>query len=222
MASRAGGTRRSTRARAPRSAAIKRHVPSEQRRQQILDAAAELFAQRGFAGTTTRQIASAAGIAEMVLFRHFETKERLYAAILEHRVPEADVARWLEELRVIAERRDDEALFTTVIEKGLESFRENPVFHRLMLFAALEDRELARLGQVKYTSPVASFLREYIAQRQAEGAFKRLRPELIVHTLFSLIGHYAMWNSLGVNPLGITEEEVTSQAIALLSGLRHE
>ena len=61
-------------------------------------------------------------------------------------------------------------------------------YHRLMLFAALEDHELADLGRVRYTAPVASFLREYIARRQAEGAFKRMRPELVVHMLLSVVG----------------------------------
>jgi TetR/AcrR family transcriptional regulator len=199
---------------------VRKHVPQGQRREQILDAAAGLFSQRGFAGTTTRQIAAAVGTSETVLFRHFPSKESLYAAILEHRIPSAEVERWLEELRAIAERRDDDALFTAVVGAVLESYRTNPVYHRVTLFAALEDRELARIAQVKYTMPVASFLREYISRRQAEGAFRSVRPEVVVHMLFSVACQYALWNALGVNPLGLTEEEVVTQAVALLAGLR--
>jgi AcrR family transcriptional regulator len=66
--------------------AVRKHVPQAQRREQIFDAAAELFSQRGFAGTTTRQIAAVVGTSETVLFRHFPSKESLYAAILEHRL----------------------------------------------------------------------------------------------------------------------------------------
>ena len=102
--------------------AVRKHVPQAQRREQILDAAAELFSQRGFAGTTTRQIAAAVGTSETVLFRHFPSKESLYAAILEHRIPSAEVERWLEELRAIADRRDEEALFTAVIEEMVRSY----------------------------------------------------------------------------------------------------
>ena len=195
-------------------------MPSEERREQILAAAAELFAQRGFAGTTTKQIAAAVGTSETVLFRLFPTKDSLYAAILEQWVPMADVECWLEELRQIADRRDDEALFTSVVQAILELYRTNPVYHRLMLFAALENHELARLGQVKYSAPVAAFLREYVSRRQAEGAFKRVRPEVVVHMLVSVAGHFALWNALGVNPLGLTEREVAAQAVALLAGLR--
>ena len=200
--------------------AVRKHVPQEVRRRQILEAGAELFSQRGFAGTTTRQIAAAVGTSETVLFRLFPTKESLYAAILEDRVPSADVERWLEDLRRIADRRDDSALFAAVVRAVLRSYRTDPVYHRLMLFATLENHELARLTQVKYTSPVASFLREYVSRRQAEGAFKPLRPELIVHMLFSVVGHYALWNLLGVNPFALSEEEVTTQALAILAGLR--
>ena len=195
-------------------------MPQGQRREQILNAAAELFSQRGFAGTTTRQIAAAVGTSETVLFRHFPSKESLYAAILEHCIPSAEVERWLEELRAIADRRDDDALFRAVVEAVLASYRTNPVYHRLTLFAALEDRELARIGQVKYTMPVASFLREYISRRQAEGAFRSVRPEVVVHMLFSVACQYALWNALGVNPLGLTEQEVVAQAVALVGGLR--
>ena len=60
--------------RRPKSRARK-YVPRDKRRRQILDAAAELFAHRGFAGTTTRQIAAAVGTTETVLFRHFPKKE---------------------------------------------------------------------------------------------------------------------------------------------------
>ena len=58
-------------------------IPGSDRRRQILAVAAELFARRGFRGTTTRQIAERAGINEAILFRHFPRKEDLYWAILD-------------------------------------------------------------------------------------------------------------------------------------------
>ncbi len=198
----------------------RKHVPGDVRRRQILDAAAELFAERGFAGTTTREIAKAVGTSETVLFRHFPSKERLYAAILEHQVPVAEVKRWVEELRKIADRRDDEALFAAVARAVLRSYRENTTYHRLMLFAALENHKLARIGQTKYAAPVARFLREYVARRQAEGAFERLQPAFVVHTLLSVVGHYAMWHALGVNSSGLTDQDMATQMVALVARLR--
>ena len=205
---------------AKRAARTRTYVPSAERRRQILDAAAELFAARGFAGTTTREIAAAVGTSETVLFRHYPTKAQLYAAILEHRIPSAEVERWIEDLRVIAGAGNDEALFTAVVSAVVESYRRDPINHRLMLFAALEDHELARIGQVKYFRVLSAFLGEYVARRQAEGVFKRMRPELVVHMLLSAAAHFAQWSALGVNPLKLSDREVASLAGTLLSGLR--
>jgi TetR/AcrR family transcriptional regulator len=198
----------------------RRHVPGEERRRQILDVAAGFFARRGFAGTTTREIAAAAGTSETVLFRHFPTKHDLYEAILDHEVPLASVDRWLDELRAIADRRDDQALFGAVVMAILESFKRDTGYHRLMLFALLEGHEVAQIAQARYTAPIVGFLREYVSRRQSEGAFRRARPEWVVHMLLATAAYYAQWKALGVNPLGMTEREVADQAMLLLAGLQ--
>ena len=56
------------------------------RREQILETALGLFAERGFDATSTRQIAKEVGIAEGLIFHYFPTKASLLAAILEDRL----------------------------------------------------------------------------------------------------------------------------------------
>ena len=50
-------------------------MTGEDRRLQILREAMRLFSQRGFGGTTTKEIAVASGVSEAMVFRHFATKE---------------------------------------------------------------------------------------------------------------------------------------------------
>jgi len=57
-------------------------LDSDERRRAIVAAAVPLFARKGFAGTTTKEIAEAAGISEALLFRHFPSKKHLYDEIL--------------------------------------------------------------------------------------------------------------------------------------------
>jgi AcrR family transcriptional regulator len=52
------------------------------RRDLIVAAAIPLFARKGFAGTTTREIAEAAGVSEALVFKHFANKTALYDAIV--------------------------------------------------------------------------------------------------------------------------------------------
>jgi AcrR family transcriptional regulator len=51
-------------------------------RSKIIQAASNLFAERGYAGTTTRSIAERADVNEVTLFRHFGTKENLAREIM--------------------------------------------------------------------------------------------------------------------------------------------
>lgn len=57
-------------------------LPSTDTRQRLLDAAARVFARDGLSGATTRAIAHEAGVNEVTLFRHFQSKERLIAAVV--------------------------------------------------------------------------------------------------------------------------------------------
>lgn len=57
-------------------------LDSDERRKAIVQAAVPLFAKKGFAGTTTKELAEAAGISEALLFRHFPSKKHLYGEIL--------------------------------------------------------------------------------------------------------------------------------------------
>ena len=54
-----------------------------ERREAILRAAARAFAARGFASTSMEDVAAAAGITRLIVYRHFESKEALYSAVLE-------------------------------------------------------------------------------------------------------------------------------------------
>jgi AcrR family transcriptional regulator len=57
-------------------------LDSDGRRRAIVAAAVPLFARNGFAGTTTRELAAAAGVSEALLFKHFPSKQSLYREIL--------------------------------------------------------------------------------------------------------------------------------------------
>src|SRR5688572_17907985 len=113
-------------------------MPADVRRQHLIDQAIHLFAMLGFRGTTTRAIAQAAGVSEAVIFRHFATKDELYAAILRQKADEDGLDATLAALHRHASRGEDDQLIVRLVQHILESHRRNPDFHRVMLFAALE------------------------------------------------------------------------------------
>ncbi len=56
--------------------------PASSARQRLLEGAARVFARDGIAGSTTREIAREAGVNEVTLFRHFQSKDGLIAAVI--------------------------------------------------------------------------------------------------------------------------------------------
>src|SRR3954447_11676650 len=57
-------------------------LDAEERRRAIIGAALPLFARKGFAATTTKELAEAAGVSEALIFKHFPSKAALYGEIL--------------------------------------------------------------------------------------------------------------------------------------------
>ena len=64
-------------------APARQRLSADDRRSAIVDAARTLFARNGFRGTGTSDIAAAAGCSEPVIYKHFASKQALFAAVLE-------------------------------------------------------------------------------------------------------------------------------------------
>lgn len=63
----------------------RRHLSTaEERRETVLRTAIGAFASRGYFGTTTTEVAKAAGISQAYVYRLFPNKEALFAAVVEH------------------------------------------------------------------------------------------------------------------------------------------
>jgi AcrR family transcriptional regulator len=61
----------------------RQRLSAEDRRVAIIEAARVLFARNGFRGTGTSEIAAAAGCSEPVIYKHFASKQALFAAVLQ-------------------------------------------------------------------------------------------------------------------------------------------
>src|SRR5437762_5185831 len=171
-------------------------MTGENRRLQILRVAMRLFSQRGFRGTTTKEIALAAGVSEAMVFRHFATKEELYSAILDHK---ACVHETMDPLQVVADAvaaKDDRAVFEGLALDALNQHDCDPEFHRLLLHSALEEHELAQMFWEKCVKRVSRTLRTYIRERQRDGAIVEGEPLVIVRAFVGMIIHHSLNNNL--------------------------
>ena len=171
--------------------ALSTRMSAVDRRNQLIEVAIDLFSRKGFGGTTTREIAAAAGVTEAIIFRHFATKQELYKAILDTRCAMPDAQAWFSETRQFMDNNDDEGLFRALISTIVECKREDPRFERLLLHAALEGHELAIMHHNQFALPIGAQLIEYIEKRQQEGALRQVDPKAVIFAVAGIAQYYA-------------------------------
>lgn len=200
----------------------KTRMAGEDRRRQLLRAAIDAFARQGFGGTKTKDIAAAAGVSEAILFRHFATKEDLYHAILDLKTDPARTRRLKQEMEERARLRDDAGLFRVVVHEILHSFKEDPAFHRLILYSFLEGHLMARLFHQRFGTPRREMLLRYVQVRQKEGFFRKGDASLVVAFALGTIVNLAMTIHLfGIRKPLIVEEKLEEEIVVFILGGLH-
>jgi len=194
-------------------------MPAEDRRQQILEVAVRLFSQKGFRGTTTKEIALAAGVNEAIIFRHFATKNDLYSAILDQKAGSAAIQELEEVVEKAMKDGDDRKVFEALAFHILESHERDDPFMRLLLYSALEGHELASMF---FRTQVTNYYREladYIKQRIADGAFRRVDPMTAVRAFLGMVIYHAQINKFyGRDLLNITNRQAAERFTDLFLG----
>jgi AcrR family transcriptional regulator len=175
---------------------------SEERRAAIIKAVRRVFAEKGFDGTTTRELAEAAGVSEALLFKHFPNKEALYSAMQLSCCREQTSAK-RERLKSLEPSASTlvflvHLLISHMLINRLAGDDEEALQNRLMLRSLMEDGEFARLflqgmpsqwvGKVEecikaaiaagdaVDGPVRPSLRGWFAQHLAAMIMNNLRP----------------------------------------------
>jgi len=159
------------------------------RKEQILDVATPLFAQQGFQGTTTKQIAANSGVTEALIFRHFPSKEELYWAVIERKINLAGPAERMRE-RLQVPGTDMETL-SGVAEEILERRAKDQTLSRLLLYSALENHRLSHRFFAKYVSELYEVLSDYIRQGIAAGRFRRVDPVLAARGFLGMVIYHS-------------------------------
>jgi AcrR family transcriptional regulator len=197
-----------------------KRLKAEERRIQLLRIAKELFSEHGLENTTAKAIAEAAGVTEAIVFRHFRSKQELYAKILDRKAGEIGIDDWGSELHRLSKSENDEALVLSVIRHILEADRQDPQFRRLLLQAALTGHPLRKITAQRLL-PLHRFLCAYIKKRQKRGAFQKGDPELAAHAIVGIPSYYGLAKILfGIDNIGIPEEQMASGfARIILEGL---
>jgi len=195
-------------------------MSSEDRRAVILDTACKLFAEKGYRGTTTRELAAAAGVTEPVLYEHFRTKGDLYSAIIE-----AMARTGVEILSRLSlqfqDSADDHAFFHALAESIIDWYATDEAFVRLLLYSNLENHELKNLFHER-SNGCFLIVSGYIARRQSAGRIRaEIDPAVAARGFFGMVAHYALTAVVfKVHPLAYEPKEAVRRMVDIfVSGM---
>jgi AcrR family transcriptional regulator len=195
-------------------------LSSEERRAAILKAVGRVFAEKGFHGTTTRELAKAAGVSEALLFKHFPNKEALFSAMKTACCDAEDTLRFE---RLSAQEPCASTLVqmvhlvASVIVRRCASRGddERVIINRLILRSLAEDGEFARVLHrrmaTEWVPKIEGCLRVAVAAGEAvEGP---VRPGLggwFSHHLAAMVGSYLL-PAAAVVDYGVSAEQLVVQ-----------
>ena len=166
-----------------------KNADGQRTRQAILDAALELFAEKGYFGTSLRDVAAAVGVRESALYNYFESKDALFEALIlayEHTKTE-----WLAPL-ADGPIADGRALLERLAIGSLEGFvapREQMMFRLLMS----DGIRLARTGRINLYERLSSGrerLQEMMRRLIREGWLRKADPQLLA---MAFVGPLMLW-----------------------------
>jgi len=160
--------------------------------EQILSAAAELFGERGYKGTTTRAIAERAGVNEVTLFRRFKNKQGVLLGL---------GAMWGKQMAGFAVEEvpapsDTEATLRSLARLEVKQASE---FGAAAMRLAFDARSIPEVAAVMGEGPGSNLegLAEYLAERQAAGDIRRdIDARVLAEGFFALTSTLVMSRAL--------------------------
>jgi AcrR family transcriptional regulator len=184
----------------------------EARRAQIIDAAARVFAEKGFHRATTREIASAAGVSEGTIYNYFDSKADLLIGIM---------AR-------LAELEQLDVELTQVLQGDVKDFMIAISRHRLarvqrgqellqaVLPEVLVDPELRQRFYRQYVLRIATLMEQYVQARIELGHVRPVDVPLAVRVVQGAFIGLLILRMLGDEPLQSRWDDVPEVLGALV------
>jgi AcrR family transcriptional regulator len=175
-------------------------------RQQILQAAAEVFTAQGFAGATTRGIAETAGVSELTLFRHFGSKKNLFLETVRLHSALPGIEQALTK-QMSGDPRSDLILIGVHLLKTLIVRRE------VILMTFYEAERLPELRQLIIQVPQAqrSMLSGYLSKLAEQDLIRSLDPEITAQAFLGMLFAYAVYQTLEIDPTSQSETQIRSR-----------
>jgi len=197
---------------APRAPGVRAaKLPADTRRQQVLDVAIRVFAERGYEGASTLAIAAAAGVGEPTIYRHFPSKRALFLAAFDRSSTEL-LDRWR---AIAAESASPLEAIARIGAWYTEQLRTRPddLLLRYRTLSHNQDAEITARVRTNYRDTLG-FVEDLYTQARARGQIDPSSDPRTLAWLFVAVG--AALDQAQLLGLG---DELTADVVAKIATL---
>jgi AcrR family transcriptional regulator len=157
-------------------------APTEAETQtRILKAAKKLFARRGYDGTTTRDLAQEAGVAEGTIFRHFENKKAILI--------EVATQGWVEILTDLLTELSEMASYKAiaqVMRKRMLNLHQNADLLRVCFMEAQFHPDLREQIQSEVIIKMTDVAEAFFETAMDQGIYRRMNPRIVAQIFLGM------------------------------------
>ncbi|MBS4179069.1 TetR/AcrR family transcriptional regulator [Lederbergia citrea] len=163
-----------------------------EKQKKIIAAAIESFSEKGFAATSTSEIAKKAGVAEGTIFRHYKTKKELLLSIVAPMMAKLVAPLVIKDLNKVLnqdyERFED--FIKAMIENRIKFLKNNMQLFRILIQEIPFHPELKEQFTEHIAVKIFDRLRQIIEHYQAKGQIIKMPPDTVIRvTLSTMLGY---------------------------------
>lgn len=160
---------------------VSRREQALQRRESLLDASLRVFVEKGFDGASMKDIATAAGVTQGLLYHYFEGKD----ALLETLLRERGFLPRLQDLLATAADRPVATVLSELVREYRRVLAENAGLVSLF-FSGGTNRQI-RAAMLEFVGAGQDALTEYLDSRVAAAELRAVDTRLLARTLLSTV-----------------------------------
>ena len=160
---------------------LKNSLPEKNTRQRILTAALSLFARQGYDGTTTKDLAHKAGVAEGTLFRHFPNKKAI--------LMEVAIAGWVEILTDLLTELSEMGSYKAVaqvMKRRMLRMQKNRELLQVCFIEAQYHPELRQRIQEEVIAKMTDVAEAFFETAMSKGIYRQMNPKIVAQVFLGM------------------------------------
>ena len=198
------------------SISTRRQRRAAARRDQILDAAATVFADRGFHAATTREIAAAADVSEGTIYNYFDSKDDLLISLMTS-LTELET---LDEEMLASLQGNTRAFFVEMFRHRADKLEEGQKILQAVLPAVLVSPQLRERFYQRFVRRVITLVEQHIQTRVDMGHIRPVEPALAARAVQALFLGLLILRLLGDETLQVHWDDMSEvMATIIFDGL---